>query len=404
MGKLSAIRDLGRILLVTPQPFYEDRGTPIAIKYVAQALSQLGAHVDILAFPVGQDVSIANVNIARCANPLGFKNVPIGFSWRKLALDASLWKSFTRLVHSANYDLVHAVEEAAYMASVICPRIGVPFIYDMASAIPSEMARKSLFQASWVRGLFSRIEKHVIRSATRVVCSSGLAEHVLSQVPDAGVREWRYPALFDLANDAETAALRAMLGLRANQRVVLFSGNLAAYQGVGLLLEAFQRVRRIRPELVLVCVGASEDEMSTGSELRQLTADNVIILPRQPRANMPAFLKLANYLVLPRVGAENAPLKLFDYMASGKPIVATRGAAHEPLLNSSRAFLSDPNAGSFAAAILLAHESPARAASVGVAAQIYATQNFGWARFVDFVGTTYNEAIDEVYNLKRLVA
>jgi glycosyltransferase involved in cell wall biosynthesis len=131
---------------------------------------------------------------------------------------------------------------------------------------------------------------------------------------------------------------------------------------------------------------------------------NVMILRRQPREKMPAYLKLADYLVLPRFGADNAPLKLFDYMAAGKPIIATRGAAHEPLLNSSRAFMCEPDAGSLAAAILKARESPNRAASVAAAAQAYARQHFGWERFVEFVRLTYDDALHDVPNLRRTYA
>ena len=404
MKSLSTSNGSGRVLIVTPQPFYEDRGTPIAIRYVAQALSQLGAHVDILAFPIGRDVSIPNVHIARCANPLRFRSVPIGFSWRKIALDSSLWQSFTRLIRTANYDVVHAVEEAAYMASFICPHVGVPFIYDMASAIPTELARKSLFKLSGIRSLLSHVEARVIRAASRIVCSTGLADHVLGQDPDANVREWLYPAYFDRTDEHETLALRMDLGLSSDQRMILYSGNLAAYQGVGLLLEAFQRARLIRPELVLVCVGASAKEMPTGAESGKQLDENVMILPRQPREKMPTYLKLADYLVLPRFGADNAPLKLFDYMAAGKPIIATRGAAHEPLLNSSRAFMCDADARSIAAAILKARESPTRAASVAAAAQAYARQHFGWERFVEFVRVMYDDALHDVPNLGRTYA
>ena len=403
----TSIADSGRILIVTPQPFYEDRGTPIAIKYVAQALSELGANVDLLAFPVGRDVAIPNVHITRCANPLGLSNVPIGFSWKKLVLDASLWQSFTRLVHTGNYALVHAVEEAAYMASVICPHMGVPFIYDMASAIPVEMARKPLFKSNLVQRMLLQAERRVIRSASRVVCSSGLGDHVRRQVPDANVREWLYPAVMQRADASHTAALRQDLGLGAHQRVILYSGNLAAYQGVDLLIEAFHKLRAIRPELVLVCVGATEHELGQrGLTMHKGMAilDNVLILPRQPREKMPEFLRLADFLVLPRVEADNVPLKLFDYMASGKPIIATRGAAHEPLLNDARAFMSDPNPEAFAAAILQACESPQRAASTAAAAQFYARQNFGWNRFVEFIRFTYSDALNEVQDLRRQVA
>jgi hypothetical protein len=119
MLKAEMASEITRVLLVTPQPFYEDRGTPIAVRYVAQALSELGAYVDILAFPVGRSVTIPRVKIMRCANPLRLKHVPIGFSWRKIALDATLWKAFGRLVNSGKYHIVHAVEDAAYMAAAI---------------------------------------------------------------------------------------------------------------------------------------------------------------------------------------------------------------------------------------------------------------------------------------------
>src|ERR1700682_1037973 len=109
MLKTGIANEFTRILLVTPQPFYEDRGTPIAVRYVAQALSELGASVDILAFPVGRNVTIPQVKIMRCANPLRLKQVPIGFSWRKIVLDASLWQAFSRLVNSGRGYIAHAV-------------------------------------------------------------------------------------------------------------------------------------------------------------------------------------------------------------------------------------------------------------------------------------------------------
>src|ERR1700722_4160782 len=97
-----------RVLIVTPQPFYEDRGTPIAVRYVARALSEIGVEVDLLAFPIGEDVAIKDVSIRRCGNLLRFRRVPIGFSWRKIVLDASLWTSFAKQLSLRRYDMVHA--------------------------------------------------------------------------------------------------------------------------------------------------------------------------------------------------------------------------------------------------------------------------------------------------------
>jgi glycosyltransferase involved in cell wall biosynthesis len=382
-----------RILLVTPQPFYEDRGTPIAVRYVAQALSELGAYVDILAFPVGRSVRIPRVNIIRCANPLRLKRVPIGFSWRKIVLDASLWQAFRQLVNSGKYHIVHAVEDAAYMAAAICPPAGQPFIYDMASAIPVELKRNALFASRLVQRLLSAAEKRVISTASRVVCSTGLAGYVSDQVPEARVREWQYPAYAERVDGYRALELRRELGIRTNQRVILYSGNFAAYQGIELLLQAFQRARKTRPELALVCVGATDKEFAERSEASAADGQ-VFVLPRQPRRQIPVYMELADFLVLPRVAADNVPLKLFDYMASGTPIIATRGPAHEPLLDESRAFMSEPTVEALSATLVDACTSRQRSEALARAARSYATENFGWDQFVEFVRNTYNDALN----------
>src|SRR5678809_1329815 len=80
-----------RVLLVSPQPFFEDRGTPIAVLQVAQALCQAGYAVDLLSYPVGRPVEVDGMRILRAPNPLRIRRVPVGLSLRKLLLDATLF-------------------------------------------------------------------------------------------------------------------------------------------------------------------------------------------------------------------------------------------------------------------------------------------------------------------------
>jgi glycosyltransferase involved in cell wall biosynthesis len=386
--------DKRRVLIVTPQPFYEDRGTPIAVRYVAHALSQIGVDVDLLAFPIGQEVDIERVTVSRCANLLRLQRVPIGFSWRKIVLDMSLWRSFSRLIATRQYAMVHAVEEAAYMAAAICPRHHQPFIYDMASAIPVELRRKSLLGSPLAQRMLSAVERRVLRTAQNLVCSAGLADYVRAQAPGTAVTEWRYPALSTPVEAAEVAALREQLLLDPDQVVALYSGSFASYQGIDLLLEAFERARQRVPQLVLVCVGATDREMVALARQRPLDVDaNLRIVPRQPRGKIPAYIELADFLVLPRTGGDNIPLKLYDYMASGKPIVATRQNTQRALLDDSRAFICEPDAASLAAALVKACNSPRKAAAVAQESAQYARRNFGWNPFVEFVGDTYSRAI-----------
>jgi hypothetical protein len=54
-----------KIFMIAPVPFFEPRGTPFAVLGRAKALSVLGHEVDILTYPVGQDVSIPGITIYR---------------------------------------------------------------------------------------------------------------------------------------------------------------------------------------------------------------------------------------------------------------------------------------------------------------------------------------------------
>lgn len=384
-----------RVLIVTPQPFYEDRGTPIAVRYVANALTEMGVQVDLLAFPVGQDPEISNLIVSRCANPLRLRHVPIGFSWRKIVLDTSLWWSFARLLSTQRYDMVHAVEEAAYMAALLCPRFNQPFMYDMASSIPTELQRKPLLRSTIVQKILLAAERRVLNRASCVVCSAGLAGYVRAQAPDAHVSDWRFPSFSTQVTPAAVEALREELVIDQEQRILLYSGNFAGYQGVEMLIEAFTLARENFPDLVLVCVGATELEVAEWSRRPSRPIDDYVrIVPRQPREQISVYIELADFLMMPRLGGDNIPLKLYDYMASGKPIIATRQMADMPLLNDTRAFLCDPTVESLAAAMTRACSSPREAAALARESQRYARRHFGWNPFVEFVNDTYRRAIE----------
>jgi len=389
-------RDRPRVLIVTPQPFYEDRGTPIAVQYVARALGEIGVEVDLLAFPIGQEVEIKNVSVRRCANLLRLRRVPIGFSWRKIVLDASLWSSFSRLLSRRRYDMVHAVEEAAYIAAAICPRFRQPFIYDMASAIPVELQRQPVLKSRRIQRFLSRLEQWVLRRAAHVVCSPGLASYVHNQAPQAQVSEWRFPAQLPDVKRGDAESLRDRLQIAPDRRIVLYSGSFAGYQGIDLLLEALVQARQSNPELFLICVGATDREMAVWSRrIPEQLREHARIIPRQPRDRIATYIELADFLALPRGRTDNIPLKLFDYMVSGKPIIAMRHAAYEPLLDQTRAFICDPTSQALAGAITRACRSPREAESVGRESRRYARRQFGWGRFVDFVRDTYTDSMFE---------
>jgi glycosyltransferase involved in cell wall biosynthesis len=376
-----------RVLVVAPQPFYEDRGTPIAVRQLIEALTHLDFDIDLVTYPMGENAELAGVRYFRAANPLRLRSVPIGFSWRKLALDATLVHAMHRRMECERYAFIHAVEEAAFPAAWIGRRRGIPVVYDMQSSLPEQMQARRIFRLRVVQFALRRAERWLIRHADFVITSTGLAKRVRQSVPWARVREWTFASLQPAAIDGARVALRRSLGIPEDVRVVLYSGTFASYQGLTELLDAVPLVRRRVPGTVFVLVGAEGRDGEGLVEYSHTLGEDagLLVLPRQTRQRMPEYLAMADVLVSPRLHGGNLPLKIFDYLAAGRPIVATDIPTHRGVLTEETAVLVQPNARALArgiSAVLTEEDLAARLSRQAVA---YAQAHLGWLAFVDSV-------------------
>lgn len=387
-----------RVLVVAPEPFYEDRGTPIAVRNVLEALSQLQYGVDLLTYPVGQPVALPGLRVLRLPNPFGFRHVPVGLSPRKLLLDAMLMPALWLRLRRERYACVHAVEEAAFPAVVFGHRRRLPVIYDMQSSLPEQMVKFRVFRGRWVQRLLRRCEAWLVRRADAVVSSAGLLSRVSEAAPGKRAQEWHFPSTDAPPPRGAGTALRARLGIPTDAPVVVYAGTFEPYQGLAMLLAAIPLVRERVPGVVFVLVGgdpASVDQMR--AEAARLQLDRSLLLTgRQPRQEMPAYLAMADLLVSPRVYGDNLPLKVFDYLAAGRPIVATDLPSHRALLDETRAILVEPSAGGLAEGISGLLRDPRRAAHLAIAARAYAGTHLGWDRFLVAVKALYDEVAGPV--------
>lgn len=383
-----------RVLVVAPQPFYAPRGTPIAVRYVVTALRELGVEVDLLTFPLGERVDIDGVRILRAANPLGVNHVAVGFSPAKLALDASLFRDLVHLLRSGDYDVVHAIEEAAYFTALTPGLRRPPMIYDMASSIPDELRSVKVLGSSVVRPFLRYLERGVCRRSRFVICSAGLASTVVSAGKNIPFAEWRFPAMRPSAAPGAVAELRARLGLAPEMRVVLYAGTFAAYQGLELLLGGVKDLLASEPDVAVVCVGAGKEEEITAARrtLGLVDETRAFLLPRVPRNELDAFFVMADVLVSCRGKGLNSPLKVFDYLAVGKPIIANDVPAHRAVLDETTAILVDSNPSAFNEGILRVLREPFIAARLAAACRTYADAHLSWPSFVNLIRNAYEIA------------
>lgn len=136
------------------------------------------------------------------------------------------------------------------------------------------------------------------------------------------------------------AEARNKLQLPLDQRIILYSGHLFAWKGVQTLADAAKDI-----EATFYFIGGTEkDQAAFVEKNKDLISRGKIVAPGfRNRAEIPYWLAAADVLVLPNSGKEKisqrytSPLKLFEYMASGRPIVASN-------LPSLREILHDDNA------------------------------------------------------------
>lgn len=386
-----------RVLVVAPQPFYTDRGTPIATRYLIEALLAQRYGVDVLTYPVGEPLGISGVDVVRLPNPLGISRVPVGFSWRKCWLDAFLFSGIARALESRQYACVCAVEESAFVAALVAPRYGVPVLYDMQSSLAEQLEHMAPFRNRVGRTFLHACERWLLDHVDLVMTSAGLAERVRRSSPKAVVREWRYPGLGECATPAEIDRLRGELDLEGVGPVMLYGGNFAEYQGVVPLIDSMSTVLSTFPDAVLVLVGAGSDQEF--EDVCRLTArlpgGATRVLKRQARASMRLYFGLADVLVSPRQYGENLPLKVLDYMVAGRPIVATDIPAHRTVLDEDRAALVGLDAPSLACGIVALLRDDERRRRLGQNARAFAEEKFGWLRYVHSVGGAFNELVGD---------
>jgi glycosyltransferase involved in cell wall biosynthesis len=245
--------------------------------------------------------------------------------------------------------------------------------------------------------LAGRIEQANLEAADLVsVVSEPLRQHLLAR----GIPEQRIVVLPNGVDperfrpDLDGAPMRESLGI-VERCSIGFIGTFGPWHGVETLAEAFIRLLQRRPDfsgkVSLVLIGDGLRLPSVKDMLRGAGAlDDVVLTGLVPQAEGPAYLSACDVLVLPTVPNPDgspffgSPTKLFEYMAMGRPIVATALGQTSELLEDGRSALlvppSDPEAMSRALERFI--DDPDLRQKLGAVARHEVLQQHTWQRHV----------------------
>ncbi len=383
-----------KILMISPQPFFEPRGTPISVYQRLEGLSALGHQIDLLTYHVGKDVVIPNVKIHRVRKIGVIQHVRIGPSRAKILLDVLIFFKAIRMLLTKRYDVIHSHEEASFFGVILARIFRTRHLYDMHSVLSKQLGNFDFGNKPIFVKIFEKLERMVLKASDAVInVGSDLDEYVKSVDPHIQTITIENIALHAYQTPIQPEAFTELAQkLNLHGRIpILYTGTFEKYQGLDMVLGCLDQVIKHYPNAIFIFVGAKVyqaqewTEKAAGMNL----ADHTLFVDVVSPEDSMVYLAYASILISPRLNGTTVPLKIYSYLHAGKPIVATNINAHTQVLTPDTAMLVEPNKDAFAQGILKLIADPQLGEYLGENAHRLAQEKFNYQNYMIKVNKIY---------------
>lgn len=302
------------------------------------------------------------------------------------------------------YDLIHERYNLLGVGGALASRrLGIPFVLETnADVIEQRVFRGTPDQG--LRRLYAVWAARLcFNTAAKIICvSSELRGHL--------IRKWNIDpsklAVLPCAADVEmfgqpydSAAVRRRLGLRS-EPVAMWVGGFYPWHDLDLLVDSFHRVLETIPTARLILVGDGPTRPLVERKILRAGLQQAVILAGPvDHEQVPELLSVADVAVAPSPpffpGHGGTPLKLFEYMAAGKAVVATgMSQARAVIRDGHNGLIVEPeNVTAFADAILSVLNDPSRREQLSQNARQQAIEQYSWKRYAERLEQIYADVL-----------
>lgn len=272
-------------------------------------------------------------------------------------------------------------------------RLGIPLVLEVNADLLAQRRYKGVPERGLRRAFAIWATRAAFRAAAKIVCISGsLKEHLQLKWKIDENRLTVLPCAVDteaFEPNQNTEQARRSLGL-TDEPVIVWVGGFFPWHDLALLVQSFARVVVRHPNARLVLVGDGVLRPAVQQQVQKNGLQrSVIMTGPMPHAQVPALLSMADLAVVPSApvsvssGGTGTPLKLFEYMAAGKAIVATAlHHATEVLQHNQTGLLVEAgNVDRFAEAMLMLLTNPTERVRLGRNARQRAIDFYSWDQY-----------------------
>jgi glycosyltransferase involved in cell wall biosynthesis len=319
-----------------------------------------------------------------------------------LALFDSYRMAEAAAINLKGYDLIHErFNLLALGGAWASKKLGIPFVLEVNADLLEQRRFKGI-QERGLRRLFAIwATQKCFSTAAQIICiSPRLKEHLKTKWNVEESKLNILPIAADVKSvkpNHNSETIRKNLGL-TTEPVVMWVGGFYPWHDMSLLLESFALILRQRPDARLVLVGDGQTRPSVAETVTKAGMGHAVIMTGKiAHSQVPEMLSIADVAVVPSapltagLGGTGTPLKLFEYMAAGKAVVATAlNEAAEVIRDGQDGLLVQPgDVNKFAEATLKLINDPKERRRLGQNARARAVKQYSWEN--------YTKQLEEIY-------
>lgn len=343
-----------KILVLAPYPFYTEQSSAIMVRELTESLVEAGHEPHLITYGEGEGIDIPGCTVTRTGKALFFRSGTRELSRRKLARIIGMYRAASSTLKRKRFDIIHALDETTFVARRLHHKFDIPYVCHFDNYLPSEACHSDRLLTKMENYLSSKEQAAIDESRGTLTSCRYLESRVL-----AAPRSIPVQRLDEVPLNTETEGVektrKNTLRFSGEGITFLYAGSLGKHQDIDFMLQGFSLACLENESIRLAVVGGKPAEIRKYKRLATklgIKRSRIRFLGTRPLKELPVFLEQADVLLSPRCSGNTVPLKLFSYLQAHKPIIAPCSKAHTQLLDTTTAFLVEPDATDLAAGII----------------------------------------------------
>jgi glycosyltransferase involved in cell wall biosynthesis len=383
-----------RVAMVAACPFPCERGTPVRIHRMAEALLELGHEVHVITYHLHEAVDVhPQLHVHRIGDVPSYQRMSPGPSLRKLLhLDPLLARRLRRVLDQYQFDVIHAHHVEGLLVALTAAQGRLPIVYDIHTLLQSELPFYSVpLLSQLMQGVGDWIDRALPPRADFLIA---VTDTIRDRMFELGVAT--PDNCHSIGNGVEHerfSHLEPRQRSEDDDYVIVFAGNMAPYQGVEQLLKVMAELCSRRGDVRLRIVSQSSFEPYSALASALGIESAIDLIPAGFDA-VPDWLATSDIALNPRIEAPGLPQKTMNYMAAGLPVVSFAGSGQYLVDEETALLVEGGDSVAFAAAIERLITEPALCSRLGDAARHLVLSQMSWQSTASQVAQAYGLAIN----------